>query len=40
METVGEDIAVAQRSSNRKHTKKVAVEDMAVGAVVEQKGEL
>ena len=38
METVGEDIAVEQRSSNRKHTREVAGEDIAVEAVVERKG--
>ena len=38
METVGEDTAVEQRNSNRKHTREVAGEDIAVEAIVERKG--
>ena len=38
METVRENIAVGQRSSNRKHTREVAGEDIAVEAMVERKG--
>ena len=38
MDTVGKDLAVEQRSSNRKHTREVAGEDIAVEAAVERKG--
>ena len=37
MKTVGEDIAVEQRSSNRKHTREVAEEDITVGELVGRK---
>ena len=38
IKTVREDMAVEQRSSNRKHTREVAGEDIAVEVMVERKG--